>query len=82
MCAKVTVIVNDQQQKNGSKIKFNTVKVGDGDSAKEIEAAQLASHGIVAKDKAGKLVTKVDGHSYGKEKVEEVVQLLLAESKE
>ena len=73
--------MNDQKKKHGSKIDFKTVKVGDGDSAKEIKEAKLASHGIIAKDKAGKLLTKVDGHTYGKDKVEEVIKKLLGEKK-
>ena len=72
LCAKISVIVNDLKKKDSSKIAFKTVKVGDGDSTKEIKAAKLASHGIIARDKYGKLVTKVDGHAFGKEKVEEV----------
>ena len=71
--------MNDQKKKDSSKIDFKTVKVGDGDSAKEIKDANLASHGIIAKDKDGKLLTKVDGHSYGQSKVDEVIKQLLAE---
>jgi len=69
--------VNDQKKKYGSKINIRAVKVGDGDSAAEIKKAKLASHGIVAKDKTGTLVTKVDGHNYGKEKVAEVIGKIL-----
>ena len=71
--------MNDQKKKDSSKIDFKTVRVGDGDSAKEIKDANLASHGIIAKDKDGKVVTKVDGHSYGQSKVDEVIKQLLAE---
>ena len=81
LCSKITVIVNDQKKKYGSKINIQAVKVGDGDSAAEIKKAKLASHGIVAKDKAGKLLTKVDGHNYGKEKVAEVIGKILATTK-
>ena len=73
------VIVNDQKKKDSSEIDFRTVKVGDGNSAKEIKDAKLKTHGIIAKDKDGKLVTTVDGHTYGNEKIEEVMKLLLAE---
>lgn len=73
--------MNDQKKKYSSKININAVKVGDGDSAAEIKKAKLASHGIVAKDKAGKMVAKVDGHSYGKEKVAEVIGKILATGK-
>jgi hypothetical protein len=77
----VTVIVNDQKKTHGSKIDFKVVKVGEGDSAAEIKKAKLARHGIVAKDSSGKLLTKVDGHSYGKDKVVEVIDQLLAKPK-
>ena len=70
--------MNDQKKKHGSKIDFEVVKVGTGDSIAEIEKAKLDKHGIIAKDKDGKLLTKVDGHSYGAEKVTEVVDKLLA----
>ena len=61
LCDKITVIVNDQKKKHNSKININTVKVGDGDSQKEIEKAKLKSHGIIAKDKSGKIITTVEG---------------------
>lgn len=78
LCAKITAIVNDRKQKDSSKkIAFKTMIVGEGDSAKEIKAAKLASHGIIAKDKDGKLLTKVDGHTYGADKVDEVIDILL-----
>lgn len=73
--------MNDQKKKNSSKLDIKAVKVGDGDSAKEIEDAKLKGHGIIAKDKDGKLLTTVDGHDYGKAKVDEVIKLLLAEKK-
>ena len=74
--------MNDLKKKDSSKIDFKTVKVGDGDSVKEIADAKVKGHGIIAKDKDGKLVTKVDGHSYDKAKVEEVVDKLLDEKKD
>jgi hypothetical protein len=69
--------VNDLKEKHSAEIEMKTVKVGDGNSVKEIESAKLKSHGIIARDKQGKLVTKIDGHSYGKPKVEEVISKLL-----
>lgn len=81
LCSKITVIVNDQKKKHGSKIDISTVKVGEGNSAAEIKKAKLATHGIIAKDKAGKLLTKVDGHTYGKEKVDEVIGKILSATK-
>ena len=78
LCAKITAIVNDRKEKDSSKkITIKAVKVGEGDSAEQIKAAKLASHGIVAKDKDGKLLTKVDGHTYGADKVDEVIDILL-----
>ena len=70
--------MNDEKKKNSKDLDIKAVKVGDGDSAKQIKDAKLKSHGIIAKDKDGKLVTTVDGHSYGKPKVEEVIKKLLA----
>jgi hypothetical protein len=80
----VTAIVNDQKKTHQSDLDIQTVKVGDGDSAKQIKDAKLKSHGIIAKDKDDKLVTTVDGHNYGKAEVEAVIKKLLAkdESKE
>ena len=74
----MTVIVNDQKKKHGEQIDFKVVQVGTGDSMAEIEKAKLDKHGIIAKGKDGKLLTKGDGHSYGEEKVAEVVAKLLA----
>ncbi|MCP4848132.1 MAG: hypothetical protein GY899_09330 [Verrucomicrobiaceae bacterium] len=73
--------MNDQKKKYSSKLNIKAVKVGEGDSATEIKNAKLASHGIVAKDKSGKLVATVNGHNYGKEKVAEVIGKLLPSGK-
>ena len=78
LCQKITVIVNDLKKTHGSKVAIKAVKVGEGNSAAEIKKAKLQSHGIIAKDKAGKLVTKVDGHNYGRGKVLEVLGKLQA----
>jgi hypothetical protein len=70
--------VNDLKKTKGKEITFNNVLVGSGKSADEIKKAKLKGHGIIAKDKDGKLVETVDGHSYGKKEVEAVVAKLLA----
>ena len=75
MCAKVTVIVNDLKDEHGD-IEIKAVKIGDGDSRKEVEESDLKVHGIIAKNADGEIVTTVEGHSYGKEKVEKVIELL------
>jgi len=36
--------------------------------------------GIIAKNPAGEVVTTLEGHSYGKDKVEEIIALLSGES--
>jgi len=76
MCAKVTVIVNDLKEEHGDDIEIEAVKVGEGDSNKEIEESDLKVHGIIAKNADGKIITTVEGHSYGKDKVEEVIATL------
>ena len=70
--------MNDQKKKHGKELDIKAVKVGSGDSAQEIKDAKLKTHGIIAKDRDGKVVTTVDGHTYGKPKVEEVIKKLLA----
>lgn len=69
--------MNDQKKKYGKQINIVTTKVGAGDSAEELKKAKLKTHGIIAKDKSGKLVTTVEGHSYGEKKVVEVLSKLL-----
>lgn len=46
-------------------------------SKEAIANAKVKGHGIVAKGADGKLVATIDGHSYGKSKVEKVVKKLL-----
>jgi len=75
MCAKVTVIVNDLKKTN-PEIIITTTKVGDEASKKALKEAKLKVHGIIARDAEGKLVTSVEGHSYGEEKVQEVIDQL------
>jgi len=77
MCAKIKVIVNDLKKTHGEKVVFENVLVGSGTSAKEIKKAKLKGHGVIANDQEGKLVQKIDGHSYGKEKVEALVAKLI-----
>lgn len=77
LCDKITVIVNDQKKQHGKKIEISALKVGDGNSREDIKSAKLATHGIVARDKEGTLVDAVEGHSYGKTKVVEVIGKLL-----
>ena len=69
--------MNDRKKTHGSKLDIKTIKMGEGDSEKEVKKAKLKTHGIVAKDKAGKLVAAVEGHNYGAEKVDEVIAKLL-----
>ena len=79
LCSKITVIVNDLKKTHGDKIAISTIKMGEGTSAEEVKKAKLKTHGIVAKDKGGKLVAAVEGHNYGKEKVLEVLGKLRKE---
>lgn len=76
LCNKITVIVNDLKKEHRKTIELVTVKVGSGNSAEEIKKAKLKTHGIIAKDKAGKVIATVDGHSYGKAKILEVLAKL------
>tara|TARA_R110000850_G_C9897314_1_gene459505 strand:- start:772 stop:1014 length:243 start_codon:yes stop_codon:yes gene_type:complete len=78
MCAKVTVIVNGLKDEHADTVDIKAVKVGVGDSKKEIEESDLEVHGIIAKSAEGEIVTTVEGHSYGKDKVEEVIATLTA----
>jgi len=77
MCNKIKVIVNDLKKTKGQKITFSNVTVNSEKSAEEIKKAKLKGHGIIAKDKNGKLVQIVNGHKYGKKEVEAVVAKLL-----
>ena len=77
LCDKITVIVNDLKKKHDKKIDIAAVTVGEGNSTEEIKKAKLKSHGIIAKDNKGAIITTVEGHSYGEEKVNEVINLIL-----
>lgn len=78
LCAKISVIVNDLKKTKGKEITFKNVLVGTGKSKEEIKKAKLKGHGIIAKDKSGKLVDTIEGHTYGKKEVDAVVAKLLA----
>ena len=56
---------------------MSAIKMGEGNSAEEIKKAKIKSHGIIAKDNKVKIITTVEGHSDGEEKVKEVIELLL-----
>ncbi len=69
--------MNDLKKTKGKEIIFKNVLVGTGKSKEEIKKAKLKGHGIIAKDKDGKIVDTVEGHSYGKKEVEAVVAKLI-----
>ena len=77
MCDKVTVIVHDLKKVHGSQIDFVTRSMSSPGAAEEVKKAGIKSHGIIARDADGKLVTTVEGHNYQKDKVEAVVKALL-----
>ncbi|MDB4294987.1 hypothetical protein N9908_01975 [Akkermansiaceae bacterium] len=77
MCKKIKVIVNDLKKPQGEEITFENILTTKKGSAEEIKKAKLKDHGIIAKDKDGKLVQIISGHSYGKKEVDAVVAKLL-----
>ena len=81
MCAKIKVIVNDLKKTQGKEITFTNALATDPKSAKDIKNSKLKGHGIVARDKKGKLVEIVNGHRYGKKEVVAVVTKLLPQRK-
>ena len=81
MCAKIKVIVNDLKKTQGKDITFKNTLATAEESAEEIQKSKLKGHGIIAKDKDGKLIQIVSGHSYGKKEVEAVVAKLLEKKK-
>lgn len=76
MCNKIKVIVNDLQKVHGAEVTFQNTVVS-GKTKKEIKKAKLKGHGIIAKDKEGKLVQILSGHSYDKKAVQAIVDKLL-----
>ncbi len=76
MCNKVKVIVDDLKKTQGTDVTFNTVII-DAAAKEEIKETKLKSHGIIAKDKEGKVVELLSGHDYGKEAVSAIVTKLL-----
>ena len=69
--------MNDQKEKFGESIDIQTLDARAPGSAGEIAGAEFPTgHGIIARDKTGKVI-KVDGHAYGKEKVDEVIAEIL-----
>lgn len=81
MCAKIKVIVNDLKKAQGKEITFTNALTSQPKSVEDIKKSKLKGHGIVARDKEGKLVEIVNGHSYGKKEVEAVVAKLLPNKK-
>ena len=78
MCDKIKVIVNDLKKAQGTEVKFENIVVSE-ETKEEIEKAKLDGHGIIAKNKDGKLVQILSGHSYDKKAVKAIVTKLLAE---
>ncbi|MDB4436235.1 hypothetical protein N9139_02045 [Akkermansiaceae bacterium] len=76
MCAKIKVIVNDLKKTQGKEIAFDNVLTTANGSDEDIKKAKLKGHGVVARDKKGKLVQTINGHSYGKKEIEAVIAKL------
>ncbi|MEM1293724.1 MAG: hypothetical protein AAGH89_00070 [Verrucomicrobiota bacterium] len=68
--------MNDLKNEQGDQINFETASMTAEGVREKVVAAGLKTHGIIATDVAGEIVTTVEGHSYGSEKVMEVVGLL------
>ena len=81
MCAKITAIVNGIKKDYKDKVDIKTIKV-DENTKKTLTKEGLKAHGIVGKDKSGKIVSTVEGHNYKKDKVMEVIKKVLGEQKE
>ena len=76
----MTTIVNGQKAKHGEKIEIRALNVRSPQFAKDAEEAKfVGGHGIIARDKGGEFLAKVDGHSYGEDKVKEIIELVLKE---
>ncbi|MFT5632955.1 MAG: hypothetical protein ACI9SQ_000662 [Rubritalea sp.] len=77
MCNKIKVIVNDLKKAQGTEVAFANIVVSE-ETKEEIKKAKLKGHGIIAKDKDGKLVQILSGHSYDDKAVKAIVAKLLA----
>ena len=78
MCNKVKVIVDDLKKENTEgNITYQTIKIGTPAVDAEVQKAGLELHGLVATAADGSVVEAVEGHSYGKAKIEKVVKSLL-----
>lgn len=80
MCNKIKVIVNDLKKTQGAEVAFENVVVSQ-ETKEEIKKAKLKGHGIIAKDKEGKVIQTLSGHSYDDKAVKAIVTKLLAEEK-
>tara|TARA_R110002096_G_scaffold72931_2_gene173069 strand:- start:1344 stop:1559 length:216 start_codon:yes stop_codon:yes gene_type:complete len=68
--------VNDLKNEQGDAINFETASMTAEGVREKVTKAGLKTHGIIATNAAGEIVTTVEGHSYAKDKVLEVVELL------
>jgi len=71
--------VNDLKKTKGTEITFKNIAVSAKGSAEEIKKAKLKGHGIIAKNKDGKLVKIINGHNYGKKEIQLIIDQLLAQ---
>ena len=75
----VIITLKDQGKKaQETEVAFENIVVSE-ETKEEIKKAKLDGHGIIAKDKEGKLVQILSGHSYDEKAVKAIVTKLLAE---
>ncbi len=68
--------MNDLNNEQGDAIHFETASMSVEEVREKVAKAGLKTHGVIATDAAGEIVTIVEGHNYGREKLLEVVALL------
>ena len=74
--------MSELDKEYGDRIDFNVIPAEQtAQSAEELESFGFTElkHGLVGFAANGEVLVKVPGHNYGKERIEEVVEIVLAE---
>lgn len=81
MCGKIQTIVDGLKKTHGDKVAFANFDVSTKEGVEAVKKSNLEGHGLLAKDLDGKIVEAIEGHNYGKDRVQKVVKLLTEKKK-
>jgi hypothetical protein len=75
----VTAAVSELEEEYAGQVTFTIIEPEVTKTNGDVQAYELDTHGMVAFDPAGEVITTLPGHDFGKEEIEEMIGTVLGE---